>query len=304
LVQTIASSENCTVDLVFTPTSAGAKDANLSIPSNDLYTPNLNLSLSGTAISISPIINPISDETTTEGTPYTGPTPSLSQGTLPVTWLLQPGPSGMTINSSTGVVSWPALAVSGSPHTITIRATNSAGYDDESWILNITTDNDGILDSWEIANFGNLTTANATTDYDKDGLLDKDEYANNTDPKDTDSDNDNMPDGWEVAYGLDPLVDDRNGDLDGDGITNLQEYLNGINPTLSTKWLDFIYTGAEDGTFNKPYNTLAEAINAVAVGGEVITKGGITSETFSGTNKITKKVTIKSYNGTSTIGKQ
>jgi hypothetical protein len=66
-------------------------------------------------------------------------------------------------------------------------------------------------------------------------------------------------------------------------------------------WVDFTYTGTESGTQAEPYNTLAEAINAVAVGGEIIIKGGITPETFTGINK---KVTIKSSGGTATIGKQ
>ena len=145
-------------------------------------------------------------------------------------------------------------------------------------------DEDGISDSWEIANFGDLTTVDETTDIDVDGLLDKDEYINKTDPinqdtdgdgmndgwevingldplddgsanvdsgsggdpdgdgldniaeyvagtdpRNSDSDNDEMPDGWEVANGLDPLADDNAGDLDGDGLTNLQEYLISIN---------------------------------------------------------------------------
>ncbi|MEE4602885.1 MAG: InlB B-repeat-containing protein [Desulfobacteraceae bacterium] len=88
-------------------------------------------------VSIQPIINPISNESINEGIAYTGPTPSLSHGTLPVTWALITGPSGMTINSNTGIVSWSNPTVSGSPHTITIRASNSAGYDDESWALTI-----------------------------------------------------------------------------------------------------------------------------------------------------------------------
>jgi len=85
-----------------------------------------------------PVINPISDASIGEGTPYTGPTPSLSQGTLPVTWSLATGPSGMSINSSTGVVSWANPTVSGSPHTITIQATNTAGFDTKSWQLTVT----------------------------------------------------------------------------------------------------------------------------------------------------------------------
>src|SRR3989304_8527664 len=96
------------------------------------------------------------------------------------------------------------------------------------------TDNDGIPDPWEISNFGDLTTAGLTTDFDGDGLLDIDEYSNNTDPKDSDSDDDGMPDGYEVANSLDPLddgsIDPNNGpdgDPDGDAHTNIDEHLAG-----------------------------------------------------------------------------
>jgi len=43
-------SENCTVDLVFSPTSGGSKNANLSITSNDPDTPTLDVPLSGTGM--------------------------------------------------------------------------------------------------------------------------------------------------------------------------------------------------------------------------------------------------------------
>ena len=42
----------------------------------------------------------------------------------------------------------------------------------------VDTDHDGIDDNWEIANFGNLTTANATSDHDHDGYSDLQEYLN------------------------------------------------------------------------------------------------------------------------------
>ncbi len=93
------------------------------------------------------------------------------------------------------------------------------------------TDNDGIPDPWEISNFGDLTTAGLTTDFDSDGLLDKDEYSNNTDPNNPDSDGDGMPDGYEVSNGLDPLDDgstDPNngpdGDPDNDNASNMEEF--------------------------------------------------------------------------------
>ncbi|MCZ6752334.1 MAG: putative Ig domain-containing protein [Acidobacteria bacterium] len=94
--------------------------------------------LTVTADVIAPQDDPHADESVVEGTPYTGPTPSLSSGTTPVTWSLQTGPSGMTINGTTGVVSWTSPTAVGSPHTITIRASNSVGSDDETWMLTVT----------------------------------------------------------------------------------------------------------------------------------------------------------------------
>jgi hypothetical protein len=41
------------------------------------------------------------------------------------------------------------------------------------------TDQDGIDDAWEQLFFGNLTTANSTSDYDRDGYTDLQEYLNN-----------------------------------------------------------------------------------------------------------------------------
>ena len=44
------------------------------------------------------------------------------------------------------------------------------------------TDGDGIADAWERTNFGNLTTANATNDFDGDGFSDRAEYLADTSP--------------------------------------------------------------------------------------------------------------------------
>ncbi|HEX5398711.1 MAG TPA: hypothetical protein VFY06_06655 [Verrucomicrobiae bacterium] len=46
------------------------------------------------------------------------------------------------------------------------------------------TDGDGIPDAWELQEFGNLTTANATSDFDGDGVSDRNEYLAGTNPKD------------------------------------------------------------------------------------------------------------------------
>lgn len=84
-----------------------------------------------------PLVADIADHNTTEGILYTGPTPSLTQGTAPITWSLVEGPVGMTINPNTGIVSWPNPPPDGNPYTVTIRATNSEGYDDETWQMTV-----------------------------------------------------------------------------------------------------------------------------------------------------------------------
>ena len=84
-----------------------------------------------------PQIQFIENETVPDNAAY-AKTPSLAAGTPPITWSKIAGPSGLTVNASTGQVNWPSPTVSGSPHTVTIRATNSAGYDEETWAITVT----------------------------------------------------------------------------------------------------------------------------------------------------------------------
>ncbi len=49
----------------------------------------------------------------------------------------------------------------------------------------VDSDDDGIDDAWETSNFGDLTTAHATSDNDGDGMTDLDEFASNTNPLDS-----------------------------------------------------------------------------------------------------------------------
>lgn len=65
---------------------------------------------------------------------------------------------------------YPAHTVTVLPLTLTIE--------------NADVDNDGLPDAWEVDHFGNTTTANDKTDYDRDGYTDLQEYLNqaNNDP--------------------------------------------------------------------------------------------------------------------------
>ncbi|MEM7146866.1 MAG: LamG-like jellyroll fold domain-containing protein [Verrucomicrobiota bacterium] len=91
------------------------------------------------------------------------------------------------------------------------------------------TDADGLLDSWENANFGDLTKA-ADGDEDGDEASNATEFAANTDPNKPDSDEDGLNDGMEITMGSDPLAKDS----DGDQLTDGEEVnTHGTDPTKS-----------------------------------------------------------------------
>ena len=98
------------------------------------------------------------------------------------------------------------------------------------------TDSDGLPDTWEVANFGNLTLSDGTGDYDSDGISDIREYFMATSPRIEnvslqDTDTDGIPDMVEEANGTNPNIADATSDPDGDGLTNLEEYYLGSGMT-------------------------------------------------------------------------
>lgn len=65
-------------------------------------------------------------------------------------------------------------------------------------------DNDGLLDSWEMLYFGNLTAQNGDGDADMDGVNNRTEMLAGTNPNLSDSDNDGFSDLAELQGGSDP----------------------------------------------------------------------------------------------------
>lgn len=110
------------------------------------------------------------------------------------------------------------------------RITAKVNY--SPWAASIAdTDTDGMWDEWEVQQFVDLTIANAFSDTDLDGLLDKDEFLYGTDPNDKDSDGDGVEDGFEVQVGMNPsLAGDYNIDSDNDTYSNLREQISGTDP--------------------------------------------------------------------------
>ena len=66
-------------------------------------------------------------------------------------------------------------------------------------------DKDGLVDEWEIAHFGNLTSQSGSDDFDGDGLSNAQEQNLGTDPLLIDTDGDGISDLVEVQAGSDPL---------------------------------------------------------------------------------------------------
>lgn len=70
---------------------------------------------------------------------------------------------------------------------------------------------------------------------------------------------------------------------------------------LSGTYVDKSWAGAENGTYENPYDTLSEGVSAVASGGNLFIKGG----TYTGTGNvpitIDKPMTIRNYIGTATV---
>ncbi|RKX42121.1 MAG: hypothetical protein DRP64_10355, partial [Verrucomicrobia bacterium] len=69
----------------------------------------------------------------------------------------------------------------------------------------IDVDRDGLVDSWEIENFGDLTSQSGTDDYDGDGLNNMAESKLGTDAKLPDSDGDGFSDLVELQGNSDPM---------------------------------------------------------------------------------------------------
>ena len=93
-------------------------------------------------------------------------------------WAALSDPSRPRVNLLTG-------AFSGFAYSANIGWINlGAGYLVTDTMTLIDTDGDCIADAWEFTFFGNLTTATATSDFDKDGASDKNEYISGTTPHD------------------------------------------------------------------------------------------------------------------------
>ncbi|HUD46796.1 MAG TPA: S53 family peptidase [Candidatus Baltobacteraceae bacterium] len=100
------------------------------------------------------------------------------------------------------------------------------------------------------------------------------------------------PDRWFAAPGYDLCT--------GWGSPKGLNLLNTLVGLTSPVYVDFNYSGFQNGTYLDPYNTVAQGVSAVMSGGNIIIDtAGSSSETLT----ISKRLTISASGGPATIGK-
>jgi len=130
---------------------------------------------------------------------------------------------------------------------------------DDIEITRIDVDEDGMRDSWELANgLDPADPSDASTDTDSDGLTALEEFNESTDPNDADSDDDTVSDGDEVNI---HATDPNSGDSDGDEIPDAFEIANGMDPTNAA---DVDADLDADGFTNYQEFRLGSAVNDAA----------------------------------------
>ncbi|WP_229330873.1 gliding motility-associated C-terminal domain-containing protein [Flavobacterium ammonificans] len=158
-------------------------------------------------------------------------------------------PTGVVLNSSTGLISGTPTAIMSS-RLYTVTATNAAGSGSATFTLFIDSDldNDGIGDTTdpdidgdgvpntvEIQEGTSPTNPNDKKDTDRDGVPDYVELqqgTNPTNPNDArDTDGDGVPDYVEIQQGTNTTNPGDVKDTDGDGVPDYVEVQQGTNPT-------------------------------------------------------------------------
>jgi|GEM_PF-5756057 len=151
------------------------------------------------------------------------------------------------------------------------------------------TDGDNLDDDWEMKYFHSLDQ-NSSTDYDRDGLLDGDEYRLSTLPDQPDSDGDGYYDGEEV----DPAHSSDPNDSGSIPVYSNSEY-----------WVDVNYNDdLGNGTYDRPWRSLHHAVHHVNNG----MVENVTIHVLPGTYLISDfepdAPLVISKNGTSLIGEE
>ena len=114
------------------------------------------------------------------------------------------------------------------------------------------TDDDGVIDGWEITHFNTLNQ-DLCGDADGDGVNDLQAALVLADPIHGDSDGDGISDLYEAAHSLNPYEDDAWQDADGDGFSNYDEFIGNTDPNDADKIPRNVLEDFETGDLTKFY---------------------------------------------------
>lgn len=120
-----------------------------------------------------------------------------------------------------------------------------------------------------------------------------------------DFDGDGLSNLAEVAFGINPFLFDTDGDGFGDGaeaVAQTNIFDPNSRPPTGLMWVDFGATGIEAGIESHPFNTLAEVLGLLDLGGTINIKGDSTVVDSTETPTISTPMTIQSVNGSVRIG--
>ncbi len=114
----------------------------------------INVTSGGGAIAI----DPMAADATVCGVPFTSAIPTASGGTPPYNWSLSGQPVGMTINPTTGQISWPVPVISPTPYNITIGAGDNCTGTPATTSFSLTVrlgdfDGDGLVNVGDVPGF-------------------------------------------------------------------------------------------------------------------------------------------------------
>ncbi len=153
----------------------------------------------------------------------------------------------------------------------------------------LNTDNDGLPDAWEVANFGSIAAQTGAGDFDGDFDSNLLEFTNGTVANSaaslSDTDADGLGDGWETLYFSVLTAKDGTVDSDGDLFTDLEEYQYGSDPndsSFSPAFGKAVHRWSFSGNLNDSIGTSHATIENGPTNGANVATVGADSVTLTG----------------------
>ena len=170
-----------------------------------------------------PVLASIGNKSVDEGATLSFTLSATDEDGDGLTYGISAGPSGASLESTTGQFSWTPGWEQQGTHSVTLSVSDGKGGGDSETIQIAVNDIDDDTDGDGIRN-------DLDPDDDNDGLDDSEEAGHGTDPLDADSDDDGLKDGEEVDGSTGYVTDPTDADSDDDGYSDGTEVDRGTDP--------------------------------------------------------------------------